>query len=73
MEDLEGLYEPHHEKTCIMGFQPGLTQTGLQARGLKFLIKEVEPSRGTIGTPCPILRIRTRMYDRVILGHMAIT
>ena len=27
----------------------------------------------SIGTPCPILRIRTRMYDPVISGHMAIS
>ena len=23
------IYEPHHEKTCLQGFQPGKTQTGL--------------------------------------------
>ena len=23
------VYEPHHEKTCLLGFRPGETQTGL--------------------------------------------
>ena len=42
------IYVPHHEKTCLRGFLPGLTQCGLysnrrsMARGLKLWIKEVE-------------------------------
>ena len=30
--------ERHHEKTCLWGLQPGMTQTGLLARVLKFRI-----------------------------------
>ena len=30
--------EPRHKKTCLRGFQPGKTETGLLARVLKFWI-----------------------------------
>ena len=35
---LSSIFEPCHEKTCLWGFRPGLTQTGLYSlkRGLKF-------------------------------------
>ena len=29
------LYEPHREKTCLLGFRPGLTQTGLYSHKLE--------------------------------------
>ena len=35
-------YEPSHEKTNNLGFRPGPTQTGKQARSLKFWISEEE-------------------------------
>ena len=31
------LYEPHHEKTCILGCQPGPTQTGTDGYRLEIL------------------------------------
>ena len=30
--------EPRREKTCLPGFRPSLTQTGLMARDMKFQI-----------------------------------
>ena len=35
-------FEPRHKKTCLLGFQPGPTQTLEMARGLQFRIWEVE-------------------------------
>ena len=29
-QELVTLYEPRHEKTCLRGFRPGKTQTGLR-------------------------------------------
>ena len=46
--DLGKLNEPHHEKTCLMAFRPGLTLNGLNnyrrwiKAVLNFLIYEVE-------------------------------
>ena len=40
------IFEPCHEKTCLRGFRPGLTETRLYSQrrwlGLKFGIKEVD-------------------------------
>ena len=36
------IFEPHREKTCVRGHRPGLSQTGLMARGSKFRVHEAE-------------------------------
>ena len=36
---LPTVFEPRHEKACLLGFRPGKTQTGLPSyRSLKFWI-----------------------------------